>query len=259
MVSAGLGLDIASSIVTGDIQRSVDATINAMRAGDLSLLLEGAFSLVVPKDVDILNRQQVEGKSYDSKGTPLDTPDRGSVLNQLGAISKNLPTEYKKDTKLDVLEVDKVILDKYGKMDITEFLDGDNITDLVDIISTSYPNSNEKKNKVLGQVLERIVTPEKSKLYNKIGKDSKELLALPDEAIKDYPTLKRLTKKEIVKITAQAMIFEPNIQTVELLIKAGVLDLTDESVFNNIIQEMRILEESPLKDILLDTNTEDEE
>lgn len=249
MFGAGLGNEIASSIVMSKGGKVIEAAKNAMSAGSIEeatqIFMETAYGMITPVDIDKMVDQQVEGKSYDSKGQVLDLPERGTVIDQLGAISKNMPSEYEKSDKVKYLSADDQLKKEYSRMDITEFLEGDNINELVTRVGEYYPNDQDKQESVIKGVIESIMTPEKTKLYSKLGSDSKEMLALPDSAIKENKVLQRLSKKESIKIAAQSGVFESDRQTLKLLVKAGKLDLTEEATFNGLIEEITRLETSP--------------
>jgi hypothetical protein len=193
--------------------------------------------------------QQVEGKSYDSKGVELNLPKRGTIIDQIGAVSKNLTPDYEKKNDPGYTEVDTSIKKEFGRLSFKEVLQEDNLGKLIDKSITVYPNDPEKAVDVIMKVVEEKISPESSKLYKKLGKNSNELLALPDEALKDYKDIQRLSDEQVAKLCAESLEFEEDSQTMMVLIKAGKFNPDDpnqtemvvkayEDMYNKVLKEL---------------------
>jgi hypothetical protein len=246
---AGLGNEIATSMLYGKGSKIIDAAIESAKSGNPQLFMEKMASIITPNDIDMMVNQQVEGKSYDSKGEELNLPERGTIINQIGAISKNLPPEYEKKNDPKYTEIDTSIKKEFSRLSFKELTSPENIDKLVDKAMVAYPNDPTKVSELVLDTITSTVTPSKTKLYKTLGKDASELLDLPDETIKDIKTLQRLSEKQVIELCAESVIFEEESQTMMLLIKAGKFDVNNEDLMNKMTDKVDSIYNKVTKEI----------
>lgn len=256
VIGVSAGSDIATSMITSKLGNLINAAMTAVESEDLSVLNEALVGTFIPKDVDILNEVNVTGEIKDSKGNKLDIeegkfPFQESVATRAAsAITKNLTPDYEVGDTPKFSEADTKIKEKYKKYKLSGVLKEDTFNNLLDDTLSLYTDNPGKAVKVIKTIIEEKAAPHKTKLFNSIGRDANDLLALDASVLEKYKPIQRLTKQEVIDIAAESFLFERNTKkTFNLLVKSGKLNMDDEKIMDKIIDSYLDKQEDLIKEI----------
>jgi len=256
IIGASAGTDIASALLITRLENVLSATMRTLETGDLSLLGEVALSTITPTDIDILTNVQTTGKILDSQGNEIfidkdKFPLQKNPVARYGtAITKNLTPDYEQSKDEMVGEADTRIRDKYKKLTFSQVLKDDNFDKLIDDVSKLYPENPQKVEDLVSSIIEDKVAPERTKFFKKLNRDANDLLGFPAEALQEVKALQRLSDKEVAKLAAESVMFEPsNNKTLNLLIKSGKFDLEDDRAWDRMFDEYEKLNEYVINEV----------
>lgn len=256
VIGVSAGSDIASSMIVSKLGNLINAAFTAIETEDLSILNEALVGSFIPKDVDILNEVNITGEIKDSKGTKLDIEKGKFPLQESGAtraaaaISKNLTPDYEVSDTPKFSEADTKIKEKYKKYKLSGVLREDTFNNLLDDTLSIYTDDPSKAVKVIKTIIEEKAAPHKTKLFNSIGRDANDLLALDASVLEKYKPIQRLTKQEVIDIAAESFLFEQNTRkTFNLLVKSGKLDINDDKLMDKIIDSYLDKQDDLIKEI----------